>query len=63
MGFAAANSIEINIVKKKLPKLMKQKSTMDDMFFHYANEKYPELEAQRIREGFYQLGTKRIHTI
>eukprot|EP00352_Strombidinopsis_acuminata_P007187 CAMPEP_0176368566 /NCGR_PEP_ID=MMETSP0126-20121128/22685_1 /TAXON_ID=141414 ORGANISM="Strombidinopsis acuminatum, Strain SPMC142" /NCGR_SAMPLE_ID=MMETSP0126 /ASSEMBLY_ACC=CAM_ASM_000229 /LENGTH=132 /DNA_ID=CAMNT_0017726869 /DNA_START=1408 /DNA_END=1806 /DNA_ORIENTATION=- len=63
MGFAAANSIEINIIKKKLPKMQKHKSKMDDMFFRYANEKYPELEAQRIREGFYQLGTNKIHTI
>lgn len=36
-------------------------SKVDDMFFKYAEENYPELEAKKIRDGFYELGTRKIH--
>jgi len=38
-------------------------TSVDDLFFDYATKKYPQLEARKIREGFYQIGSKKVHVI
>lgn len=61
--FGKDNKIEVRIVKKKLSKkkTTSAEKNIDDLFFHYAKSNYAGLEAKKIRQGFYQIGTKKIH--
>lgn len=56
--------MKVVIKKKKLKAKLQRKDTkVDDLFFEYANKKYPNLEARKIRDGFYQIGNKKVHVI